>query len=252
MTEPESQMTDEQEGPLRTHVEGFDALLGGGIPRGHVVLISGLPGTMKSTLAYSIMYHNAIQEGLSSLYITLEQRKKSLERQMTTMGFQVDKVTGLVHILDVAALQKRMRDSDRGLWVDFLQRAVEFRKELGVVDILAIDSLEALEVLARFQNRRQDLFQLFDWFRTQKATAFLIAESPPEPTLPLLIQGQGNEADYLADGLLHLKMHRVSDVDVQRRIRVVKMRAANHKTAAYALVFDGGKFGVTQAMSGSF
>lgn len=254
MTRAESRMDEPVAGDgfLRTHVEGFDEVLGGGVPQGHVVLVSGLPGTMKSTLSYSILYHNALQEGLSSLYITFEQRKKSLERQMAAMGFDVDKVTGQVHILDVATLQKRMKESERGLWIDFLQRAVEFRKGLGVVDVLVVDSLEALEVLARFEDRRRDLFQLFDWFRSQKATSFLIAEAPSEPSLPLLLQAQGNEADYLADGILHLKMHPVSDVDVQRRVRVVKMRATPHKTGYYALVFDGGRFAVTRAMSGAF
>lgn len=237
---------------VRTYIEGFDDILGGGIPKGHVVLVSGLPGTMKSSLVYSILYHNSLHEGKNTLYITLEQGKKSLERQMTKMGFQVEKVAGKLHVMDVAALQRRMKEGSKGLWIDFLQRAVEFRKELGVVDLIAVDSLEALEVLARFENRRQELFRLFDWFRGQGATSFLIAEASPDFPLPIILHAQGNEADYLADGIIHLKMHQVSDIDVQRRIRIVKMRAANHKTGYYALVFDKGKFSVTRAMSGSF
>ncbi|MFQ5838208.1 MAG: RAD55 family ATPase [Thermoplasmata archaeon] len=258
MSQTEGQTLEEgksgvsQEETIKTYVEGFDEILGGGIPRSHVVLVSGLPGTMKSSLVYSILYNNSLREGRNCLYITLEQGKKSLEKQMAKMGFKVGEVAGKLHILDVATLQRRMQEGSRDLWIDFLQRAVEFRKELGVVDSIAVDSLEALEVLARFEDRRQELFRLFDWFRGQGATSFLIAEAPPEPTLSILLHAHGNEADYLADGIIHLKMHQVSDVDVQRRIRVVKMRAANHKTGFYALVFDKGKFSVTRAMSGSF
>jgi KaiC/GvpD/RAD55 family RecA-like ATPase len=241
-----------EQGIIRTYVEGFDEILGGGVPHGHVVLVSGLPGTMKSSLVYNVLYHNSLKEGRNTLYITLEQGKKSLERQMAKMGFQVEKVGGKLHIMDVATLQRRMQEGTGELWIDFLQRAVEFRKELGVVDIIAIDSLEALEVLAKFKDRRQELFRLFDWFRGQGATSFLITEAPPEPSISVLLHARGNEADYLADGIIHLKMHQVSDVDVQRRIRVVKMRAANHQTGFYALVFDKGKFSVTKAMSGSF
>lgn len=240
------------EGFVASHIGAFDEILGGGIPRGHVVLVSGLPGTMKSTLAYSILYHNAVKEGRTSLYITLEQRKQSLQRQMASMGFDLERVSGKLHILDVATLQKRAKVTVRGQWVDFLQRAVEFRKELDVVDLIAVDSLEALEVLAQFQDRRHDLFRLFDWFRGQKTTSLLITEAPPEPFLPGLFHASGNEADYLADGILHLKMHEINDVDLQRRIRVVKMRAVDHKTGSYALVFDKGTFSVTRAMSGSF
>ncbi|MFQ6012616.1 MAG: RAD55 family ATPase [Thermoplasmata archaeon] len=240
------------EGFVKSHIGAFDEILGGGIPRGHVVLVSGLPGTMKSTLAYSILHHNAVEGGRTSLYITLEQPKKSLQRQMASMGFDLDRVAGQLHILDVASLQKRTRDAKPGQWVDFLQRAVEFRKGLDVVDLIAVDSLEALEVLAQFRDRRHDLFRLFDWFRSQGATSFLITEAPPEPFFPGLHHATGNEADYLADGILHLRMHEVDEVDLQRRIRVVKMRAANHKTGSYALVFDKGAFSVTRAMSGSF
>ncbi|MDX1534007.1 MAG: ATPase domain-containing protein [Thermoplasmata archaeon] len=256
MSKTETKTVLEEETPLEgvvpSYIGAFDEILGGGIPRGHVVLVSGLPGTMKSTLAYSILYHNGAEEGRTSLYITLEQRKQSLQRQMASMGFDLDRVSGQLHILDVATLQKRAKGTARGQWVDFLQRAVEFRKELDVVDLIVVDSLEALEVLAQFEDRRHDLFRLFDWFRSQRATALLITEAPPEPFLPGLFQASGNEADYLADGILHLKMHEVSDVDVQRRIRIVKMRAADHKTGSYALVFDQGRFSVTRAMSGNF
>ncbi len=241
--------TEEQ---IKTYVEGFDEILGGGIPKGHVVLVSGLPGTMKSSLVYSFLYYNSLHEGRNSLYMTLEQGRKSLEHQMAKMGFNVKEVAGKLHILDVATLQRRMQEKDEAPWIDFLQRAIEFRKELGVVDLIAIDSLEALEVLASFKDRRRDLFKLFDWFRGQEATSFLITEAPPEPSLSLLLHSRGSEADYLADGIIHLKMHQVNDVDVQRRIRVVKMRAANHKTGFYALVFEDGEFSVTRAMSGPF
>ncbi len=234
---------------IKSYVDGFDEVLAGGIPQGHVVLVSGLPGTMKSSLVYSSLYYNSLNEKRNSLYITLEQGKKSMERQMSLMGFRVEDVAANLHVLDVAMLQRRTQEAS-GLWVDFLQRAIEFRKELGVIELIALDSLEALEVLARFKDRRRELFKLFEWLRGQEATSFLITEAPPEPSLALVLHSSGNEADYLADGIIHLKMHEVSDVEVQRRIRVVKMRAAKHKTGHYALSFERGKFSVTQAISG--
>src|SRR5438093_9480588 len=45
-----------------TFVEGLDESLEGGIPWGHLVLIEGAPGTMKSSLAFSILLHNAARE----------------------------------------------------------------------------------------------------------------------------------------------------------------------------------------------
>jgi KaiC/GvpD/RAD55 family RecA-like ATPase len=237
---------------VKTYVDGFDDILGGGIPQGNVVLVQGLPGTMKSSLVYGMMYNNVVQEGLRGLYITLEQSKKSLENQMALMGFRVEEAHKGLSILDVGAIQKGLeRGTGGGVWIDFLKRAVEFRKRSSPVDIIGLDSLEALEVLAKFQDRRPELFSLFEWLREQGSTSFLITESPPESHFPGLMEAR-NDEDYLADGIIHLKLHQVNDIDLQRRVRVVKMRSANHKTGFFAIVFEDGRFGVTRAMSGSF
>lgn len=237
---------------LKTHVDSFDEVLGGGIPHGSVVLVQGLPGTMKSTFVYNTMYYNALRDGLKGLYITLEQSKRSLENQMSMMGYNVEEVKKSLSILDVSAIQKGVDGSSHGVWMDFLKRAVEFRKKVGPVDIIGLDSLEALEVLAKFENKRSELFNFFEWLREQSATSFLIAESPPEGVFGGSWHEKRSDEDYLADGIIHLKLHQVNDVDLQRRIRVVKMRSSNHKTSYFALVFEDAKFGVTRAMSGSF
>src|SRR3989442_4729659 len=58
---------------VKTHIRGFDDdVLRGGIPQGHVVLVRGASGTMKSSLAYYVLYHNAV-EGPPGLYVTPEQ-----------------------------------------------------------------------------------------------------------------------------------------------------------------------------------
>src|SRR5436309_10834104 len=148
---------------VRTHVEGLDGLIGGGIPKGHVVLISGLPGTMKSSLAYAILHRNAVDREGAGLYLSLEQTKGSLEAQMEGMGFVATERGSPVNILDVAAVRKDLGKGKSTVWMDFLRRTLETRKGMQPFDLLVIDSLEALEVLAKFTELRSDLFQLFEW-----------------------------------------------------------------------------------------
>ncbi|HSV42115.1 MAG TPA: ATPase domain-containing protein, partial [Methanomassiliicoccales archaeon] len=64
--------------PIPTHIEKFDTMLGGGIPSGHLVLVSGPPGSMKSTLTYNVLFNAAKHSGLNSMYFSLEQSRESL------------------------------------------------------------------------------------------------------------------------------------------------------------------------------
>src|SRR5436309_1625847 len=53
---------------VKTHIRGFDDdVLRGGIPQGHVVLVRGASGTMKSSLAYYVLYHNALEAPTTAL-----------------------------------------------------------------------------------------------------------------------------------------------------------------------------------------
>src|SRR5213592_1826544 len=197
---------------ISTYIEGLDEVLGGGFPVGHVVLLSGLPGTMKSTLSYAILHRNAKERGARCLYVSLEQTRESLEDQMAAMGFDVEEGRGDVHIL--------------------------------------VDSLAALDVLAKFSDRRTELFQFFDWLRDLGATTLVLAEAASEaPFLGLEAPQPRRDETFLADGILELKMHQITDVEVQRRIRVSKMRGAHHRTGFSALVFEDGRFQVTSVIS---
>src|SRR3990170_7621353 len=146
---------------IPTCVDGLDDVLGGGIPAGHVVLVSGLPGTMKSTLTFAILHGNARDHGAKALYVSLEQTRKSLEAQMAAMGFDLEAIRGDVHILDVGTIQKEVGKSATKPWMEFLHRTLQTKKDIDGIGLVVIDSLEALEVLARFQDLRADLFQFF-------------------------------------------------------------------------------------------
>lgn len=235
---------------IPTHVEGLDEALGGGIPQGHVVLVSGLPGTMKSSLSYAILYGNAKESRSKGLYVSLEQTRKSLEAQMASMGFDTEGVRGDMHILDVGTIQKEVGKSATKPWMEFLRRTLQTKKEIDGVDLVVLDSLEALEVLAKFEDRRTELFQFFEWLRDLGATTLVLAEASPDAPFLGIDQGQARKDEgFLADGIIELKMHQFSDVDIQRRIRVVKMRGSNHKTGFYALVFEDSRFQVTRVIS---
>ncbi|MCK5038723.1 MAG: circadian clock protein KaiC, partial [Thermoplasmata archaeon] len=80
---------------VKTYIQGLDEQLNGGIPKGHVCLVSGMPGTMKSSVAYNILHNNAKHGGKKGLYISLEQGRDSLIEHMDGLGMPIDEVESL-------------------------------------------------------------------------------------------------------------------------------------------------------------
>jgi len=231
---------------VRTFVEGLDEIMDSGIPWGHVVLLEGAPGTMKSSLAFSILLHNAAREGLHCLYLSLEERASSLLKQMGSLGLKLEVPKGSLIVLDPRTASNIL--GEKGDWVEALTKGIRSIKEQRGLDLIVIDSLEALEVLARFKDRRREMYRLFEWLRDLGVTSFVVTERPDWLIAGHVLQGRWDE-DFLADGVLHLRMHMVSDLEAQRRLRVVKLRGSKHETGYLAMVLDDGGFRVTRAMS---
>lgn len=233
------------DGRLKTFIEGFDRILEGGIPQGHTVLVAGTPGTMKSSLTYYMLYNHALESKMVSVYVTLEQSRESLLRQMEKMGMDSEKVKDLVHVLDLAIIRKKLKEISGGTsWMQVFKTYITNLKENLKFDILVVDSMEVLETMAEIRNRRTDLFYLFEWMRDLGVTVLLISESSADR----LIDGKYDEG-YLSDGIITLKMQVIRDVEMQRRIRCVKMRETNHDPSYHSLLYNNGRFQVTRVIS---
>lgn len=235
-----------ERGRIRTYVQGLDEQLEGGIPEGYIVLIQGMPGTMKSSLAYSILYHNAKENGIPGLYISLEQNKDILLEHMKSLKMDHELVKDKLSVIDFGLVRKKIEGlkETNPAWLDVAKMYFKTMKKSSDYKLLVIDSLSVLEIIGRIENRRSELFKFFEWLRELNATTFLVSEAYSESNV---VQGE----DFLADGIIHLKMERLlrDEVNVQRRIRIAKMRSTNHNTSYFILVRSGDKFQITQLIS---
>ncbi len=229
---------------IKTYIQGFDDMIGGGIPEGHVVLLAGEPGTFKSSIAFNLMYHNVKNDGHTGCYITLEQGRQSLMTQMTEMGMDLEAVENSLSIVDLALIRKNLEKLGQQSWMQIFKTYAHNLKENIDYDLLVIDSLPILTMLTEFKNPRSELFHFFEWLRDLAVTTFIISE---------MKSGSDSYAefgeDFLADGIIHLKMEKVSDVNIQRRIRATKIRATHHSPDFFTLLFDKGVFTATRVIS---
>ena len=226
------------------YIEGFDEKLGGGVPEGHVVLLAGESGTMKSSLAFNTLFMNAKRGGYKGVYITLEQSRDRLIRHMSGLSMNMEEVEDLLAVVDLAVIRKNLDKLGQQTWMHiFKMYAKNLRDSMGF-DILVLDSLPVLEMLAEMKEPRSELFSLFEWLRDLDVTTILISE------IPHGIESFGKHGeDFLSDGIIHLKMERLDDVNIQRRIRCVKMRDTNHNPNYHALLFENGRFQATRVIS---
>lgn len=231
---------------IKTYVRGFDEAIGGGLPEGYVVLVSGAPGTMKSSLAFSILYQNALHEGKRSAYFTLEQSKDLLLEQMTSMGMTDEAALDKLVLMDMGNIRKNLSYlQGRGTWLELFKMYCNNVMKSERLACLVVDSLDVLETMAKMPDRRPELFFLFEWLRDLGPLTLLLCEQPVDV-------GSGHAPDeaYLADGIVQLDLNAASNPVLRRRIRVAKLRGTRHDTGYYGLAYDDGSFEVTGAVSG--
>ncbi len=228
---------------IKTYIEDFDEGLEGGIPEGHVVLVSGTPGTMKSSVSYNILYYNALNEKVPSLYITLEQGRESIITHMANMGMPIEPVKDILQIVDLGFLRKYLSTLDDGktAWIDIFKMYAKNLKDTLDYKMLVLDSLPALEILAKLKDRRTELFDFFEWLRDLKITTFIISESSGTAN-------QTRDEDFLSDGILVVKKEQIGNAMV-RMIIIDKMRSTNHDTNWKMLMIKKGGFQIAPVIA---
>lgn len=218
---------------IKTYVENLDTIMEGGVPEGNVVIIFGKPGSMKSSLAYSILYNNMEKAGKKALYVCLEQSGASLVANMEGLGFKPLAGHANMNILDIGILRKYMPQIGYQAWIELFRVDILNLKKNFNFDLIAIDSLPVLEMLAKFKEPREELFYFFEWLRDLKCTTFIVHEESEEP----FVYGE----DYLADGIIHMDLRR-DEKTVNLYLGIAKMRKTVHRRGYFPLIFEDGKF----------
>lgn len=220
---------------IKTYVEGLDEQIEGGIPGGHVVLISGYPGSMKSSFCFNIAYNYVKKDNGRVLYLSMEQSRDSLITQMKNMGMDILELGEKLSILDVGWMRKELRESNEMKinWLDSILTQLRNYKEFTSYDLLILDSLDALYAMSSIEINRNNLFFFFEALRELHVTSLLISEMDPDKKS---FGKYGVEA-FLADGIIHLDFEKVGK-SIGRYIGIVKMRSVRHSTDYYSLIVD--------------
>lgn len=245
---------------VKTYINGLDENIQGGIPEGHVSLISGAAGTMKSSVTFNILYNEA-KNGTNGVYFSLEQSSESLVNHMVNMDYDFSKVdlvivkslseiasraqemrqdTGTLFLIDIGTVRKEIRDvnSDNNKsWLNVVKNVTKKLAKEGNCKRFVLDSLSALYVLSRFENPRIELFHIFEFLRDLNMTSYLISEMPLDGSK----FSEYEIEDFLSDAIIVIKLTPFRR-QVVREISVVKMRTTACNNDIFSLEFKNGQF----------
>lgn len=215
-----------EEDRVKTFVDAFDDALGGGVPTGHVVILHGPTGTMKTSLSLYLASRNRAK-GMRTLYISLEEDRESLLRTMEGLGMKEEDF-----IVDIATMRlEHGMVEEAGDWLHILLSYLQ-RKLEGGLDILVIDAFNSIYNMTQPQLLRRELFQFFSFLRDSQLTSFLIYEGKDFPY----------REDYMADGVLEITPRDLDRGQVALWMRCVKLRHTAHSRDYHRLEFRRDRF----------
>jgi circadian clock protein KaiC len=204
-----------------TGIEGLDDVLGGGLSRGRLYLVEGIPGAGKTTLAMQFLAEG-VARGESVLYITLSETKEELDSVATSHGWDLSGV----HIRELLPQEESLKSDDQ--YTMFHPSEVELAATtkliLADVDTLkpsrvVFDSLSELRLVAGNPLRyRRQILALKQFFAGRNCTVMLLDD--------MTAAGQDLHVQSIAHGVIQLQHLSPEYGGERRRLRVVKYRGS--------------------------
>jgi circadian clock protein KaiC len=228
--------TDEIDGPpVPTGVDGIDNILRGGISPDCLYLVTGIPGTGKTTLAMQFLMQG-LRSGERCLYITLSESAKEIRKVARSHGWDLSGLSIAELIPSEGNLSADAQltvfnpsELELGETTEAMIAAVDKYKPQRVV----IDSLSELRLVAHSALRyRRQVLALKQFFGGRDCTVLLLDD------------GTGGEGDGQLESIAHgviVLEHLANQFGAEkRRLRVSKMRGTPFRGGYHDFVIRRG------------
>ncbi len=203
-----------------TGIRGLDAILHGGVPKGHTVLFSGGPGTGKTLLAMEFLYRSALT-GEPGLFLSFEEQADDIRANALSIGLDMSDLeqSRKLKILNFQIPHGAVRAGDftiQGL-LTLIKGNLDALKATTIV-------LDAVDVLLRIfgdsEREQEEMYILNDWLRKQSLTTILTVKSMA------LEKESYSFLDFMADCIISLDQRTIGQVRT-RRLNVIKYRGSD-------------------------
>ena len=205
---------------LSTGVSGFDELVDGGLLRDRLYIVSGPPGSGKTTFCSQFLT-KGVFNGETGLYVSMHESQDELVRDMSSFQFGFDQAvnSGQMKFMDVFESETRRffaSSSGPGDAPDSVEnlsnKLVSFIESNGI-DRVVIDSTMLLEYY--FSTQLEELITFLTKLKRADATILVISEMT-DPT-------SYSDGHYLAHGVVFMHNY-LEDGGMTRGVQIIKMR----------------------------
>jgi circadian clock protein KaiC len=197
-------------------IDGLDELVGGGFPRGGLIVLAGNPGTGKTIFSAQFLYRGAVDQGERGVYVGFAEDKDRFYGNMRALGFDFERLEreGLFSFLDMLTVREAGISS-------ILELIIGKVAELGAKR-LVIDSFSAMaQAFEEPHDARVVLHTILSKVaRSMGCTTLLVVEVPHGESR----MGLGVE-EFVADGIILLKRRMLEDRPL-RELEVLKVRGS--------------------------
>jgi len=155
---------------VNTGISGLDELMGGGLPLGSCVLLSGKAGTGKSIFAIQYILKGITDYGEPGVLVSLERGKKGIYDCASKFGWQLQRLEneGSLRIIggpisDLVAQMKKRKAKIGGLLseiVETVRSSASKRVVLERVDLLSVFFPDERDFRVQLDNLRDSLAKL--------------------------------------------------------------------------------------------
>jgi len=216
---------------VSTGIDGLDAVVEGGFPRGSLVLVAGNPGTGKTVFSAQFIYRGAVDYGEKGVYVSFAEGKKSFIDYMRRFGMDFEKLEreGKIRILDMLTVKETAVS-------DVLNKVVEEVLSLKAKR-LVIDSFSTLAQAFKEKIEARIILHtiLGKIVKSTGCTTILIVEIPHgEEHMGLGIE------EFVADGIIILKRGGGERDRMIREIEILKLRGTRIQQSTYPFTLEGG------------
>ena len=210
-----------------TGVSELDAVLGGGLPRAGLTLVSGNAGSGKTILATQFLHNGATKHGERGVYVSFAENRDDYFRNMLGLGMDMQRLEekGLFKFMDFVTMDETRMRKAVGIMVEEVGKLGAKR--------LVVDPISAiLQTLGQAETRKL-LHTLFGKaVKTMGVTTIIVGEIPFGESK----SGFGVE-EFIADGVIFLRSSEPGLMEM-RTLNIAKMRGVALGRSAFEYLID--------------